>query len=78
MRILKTPVSGDFAHLRHLALDLRRHKRFAMAAELPSDLAGMIYVLPERPSALCVSVIRNDVRGRSVQTLPYHFAWDVR
>lgn len=76
MRMLRTPVSGDFADLRDVPLDLSADDRWKIGERIPSDIAGILYVPPERPSAQCLAVLRNDVLGRTVQTIHYRFVWN--
>ena len=76
MRMLKTPIAGEFVDWTDLPLDLSREERWKLGATLPAEIAGVVYRPPERPSALCYAVLRNDALGRTLQTVHYRFVWN--
>jgi hypothetical protein len=78
MRMLKTPVSGRFVDLRHYPVGLSREERWDLGREISDDAEGIVYRPPERPSALCVAVLRGTCLGRTVQCTHYRFVWDGR
>jgi hypothetical protein len=76
MRMLKTPAQGNFVDLRQLNLDMSLHERWKIGAQVPIDADGVLYRPPERPSAICVAVLKGDVLGRSLQTEHYRYVWN--
>lgn len=76
MRMLKTPVSGEFADFSGLPSDMSKDERWELGSSLPSHLAGIMFCPRERPSARCFSVIRNDVLDRTIQSSHYRFIWN--
>ncbi|MDZ4307111.1 RES family NAD+ phosphorylase [Allopontixanthobacter sp.] len=76
MRMLKTPVEGSFADLRHLPDSTELTVRREAANPLPEDAAGVLFRAHERPFADCLAVTDKNALGRSVQTVHYRFEWD--
>lgn len=83
MRMLKTPVDGEFVDLRDVDLTLladtslaARKARWKIGESIPSEAEGVLYRAPERPSAICVAVLKASVLGRSLQTVHYRYAWN--
>lgn len=76
MRMLKTPVQGIFADLCHVPSDLPADERFEMAASLPTDITGIVYLCPERPSHQCLAVLDGEALGYTLQTAHFRFWWD--
>ena len=76
MRMLKTPVRGRFLDLRHVAPDAGHDERRRIGDKIAEGIDGILYCPPERPSAMCVAVLRGEVLGHSVQTMHYRFVWN--
>lgn len=76
MRMLKTPVEGDFWDLRSMGVMADRMRRLALAKRLPEGADGILFHPVERPTASCVAVLNGDRLGRSLQTSHYRFVWD--
>lgn len=76
MRMLKTPVSGLFIDFRKYSIDLSCEERWRLGASVPAGADGVIFHPPERPSAVCVAVLRGDVLGRTIQTVHYRYVWN--
>jgi hypothetical protein len=83
MRMLKTPVDGEFVDLRDVDLTLlsdpslaARAARWKIGESVPQGADGVIYRAPERPSAICISVLKGGVLGRSVQSVHYRYSWN--
>jgi hypothetical protein len=76
MRMLKTPVEGDFFDLRRLAVGIDALQRHGAADPLPEGASGVLFHADERPFADCISVIDKNVLARSVQTVHYRFEWN--
>lgn len=76
MRMLKTPVRGQFLDLRHIAADASQDDRRGIGDMIDDGVDGVLYHPPERPSAMCVAVLRGETLGRSVQTVHYRFVWN--
>lgn len=76
MRMLKTPVRGQFLDLRHVAADAGQDDRRRIGDMISDGVDGVLYHPPERPSAMCVAVLRGETLGRSVQTVHYRFVWN--
>ena len=83
MRMLKTPLDGDFVDLRDVDLALiadpsieARTARWKIGATVPPEADGVLYRAPERPSAICLAVLKAGVLGRSVQTVHYRYTWN--
>ena len=76
MRMLKTPASGRFVDLRDVDIGLKREDRWKIGATIPTDVDGIVYHPPERPSATCIGVLKGSVLARSVQTAHYRFSWN--
>lgn len=78
MRMLKTPVSGTFADLTGLPIGISDDDCREEGERIPSGLAGVAFLAPERPLGLCLSVTDNGCLGTSMQTAHYRFEWDGR
>jgi hypothetical protein len=76
MRMLKTPVSGRFADLTELPLDLDEQECRTAGSKVPETLAGAAFLSPERPQALCLAVTDNSSLGATIQTVHYRFEWN--
>lgn len=76
MRLLKTPVSGRFIDFRKYPIDLSCEERWRLGGSVPEGADGVIYHPPERPSAICIAVLRGDVLGRTIQTVHYRYVWN--
>lgn len=83
MRMLKTPVAGNFVDLRHVDPTLiadqsvaARDARWAIGGTVSRDADGVLYRAPERPSATLIAVLKAGVLGRSLQTVHYRYVWN--
>ena len=76
MRMLKTPVRGQFLDLRHVAPDATLDDRRRIGDTIAEGVDGILYRPPERPSATCVAVLRGETLGHSIQTVHYRFVWN--
>lgn len=83
MRMLQTPVDGEFVDLRDVDLTLlgnpslaARKARWKIGDAIPPGADGVIYRAPERPSAVCIAVLKAGVLGRSLQTVHYRYTWN--
>jgi hypothetical protein len=78
MRLLATPVGGEFADLRtSLALDAAEAARWAIGQELfDRGLLGAVFRRPERPEDTFLAVFDPTPLERSVQSTHYRFVWD--
>ncbi|MGE0093058.1 MAG: RES family NAD+ phosphorylase [Alphaproteobacteria bacterium] len=80
MRMLCTPVSGNFWDLRNVEgpppagweLNLRR----ALGAKLPEGAQGILYKPVERPSGTCLALVTGEVLDKTLQTVHYRYVWD--
>lgn len=76
MRMLKTPVRGQFLDLRHIPVNANYDDRRRIGDKIADGVDGILYRPPERPSAMCVAVLRGETLGRSIQTVHYRFVWN--
>lgn len=76
MRMLKTPVQGQFLDLRSLAVGIDKLQRHDAANSLPEGASGVLFRADERPFADCISVTDKNALARSVQTVHYRFEWN--
>ncbi|MGC1863984.1 MAG: RES family NAD+ phosphorylase [Methylocystis sp.] len=76
MRMLKTTVEGRFLDLRNIPVDIDADQRRKLGAGVPTDIDGVVYHPPERPSATCVAVLKGTALGRSLQTVHYRYFWN--
>src|SRR5665213_871780 len=77
MRLLSTPVQGQFADLRHLASDTPQAARWAIGEQLlERGVLGAVFLRPERPDAQFLAVFDSAPVERSVQGQHYRFVWD--
>ena len=76
MRMLKTPVRGQFLDLRHVPADASHDDRRRIGDRIADGVDGILYRPPERPSAMCVAVLRGETLGHSIQTVHYRFVWN--
>ncbi|MFG1375196.1 RES family NAD+ phosphorylase [Xanthobacter oligotrophicus] len=83
MRMLKTPVEGEFVDLRDVDLTLLRDPslagrkaRWKIGETISASAEGVLYRAPERPSSVCISVLKAGVLGRSLQTVHYRYTWN--
>lgn len=77
MRVLRTPVTGEFLDLRHLPEALSKEDRWNIGDQvIREQLDGVIFRSPDRPSSSCVAVLKESRLGRSDQTKHFKFIWD--
>jgi hypothetical protein len=78
MRLLATPVRGEFADLRtNLALDEAEAARWVIGQELfDRGSLGAVFRRPERPQDIFIAVFDTAPLERSVQSTHYRFVWD--
>lgn len=76
MRMLKTPVKGNFADFRDAEIELDEESRRALGDVVSDELAGAAFLAPERAEALCLAVTKPSALGTSIQTVHYRFEWD--
>lgn len=77
MRLLITPVKGDFVDLSAEPFETDEAKRRAIGAELYDEGAqGVLFRRPEYRAVPALAVFDQAVLGRSVQSAHYRFAWD--
>jgi hypothetical protein len=77
MRVLKTPVEGDFLDLRSLPAALTKDERWKVGDEVfRHELDGVLFTSPDRQSSTCVAVLKESKLGRSEQTKHFKFYWD--
>jgi hypothetical protein len=77
MRMLCTPVQGKFWDLRSLSISqLNKAQRREIGAQMPTGAQGILYRPSERPSGICLAIVKGDVLDRSQQTVHYRFVWD--
>lgn len=77
MRVLKTPVSGEFLDLRGVSALLHREERWKIGDEvIQEQLDGILFKSPDRPSSFCVAVLKESRLGRSDQTKHFKFYWN--
>jgi hypothetical protein len=77
MRLLLTPVRGQFTDLRHLACDTAQEARWAIGAQLvEGGKFGAVFLRAERPDTQFLAVFDSAPVGRSVQGRHYRFVWD--
>jgi len=76
MRMLKTPVSGEFIDLRGLPQAANASERHKAAAALPEGATGVVFRAPERPFSDCVAITDKNALGKLTQTAHYRFQWE--
>ena len=76
MRMLKTPAAGSFVDLRYLDPETPLHECRKVGADVPAEAEGVLYRPPERPSAICVAILKASALGLSVQTEHYRYVWN--
>ncbi|MEA2908976.1 MAG: hypothetical protein QOJ15_1057 [Bradyrhizobium sp.] len=76
LRMLKTPVHGQFADLRQFPAELLLKSRRELGSKVPEHLDGVLYRPPERPTATCIAVLKASALGRSLQAMHYRYVWD--
>lgn len=77
MRLLVTPVDGEFIDISNTPPDPDRNRRWALGRELYENGAkGVLFRRPRLPRALAFAVFDSTVLGRSVQSTHYRFSWD--
>ncbi|MBY5667380.1 RES domain-containing protein [Rhizobium leguminosarum] len=75
MRMLKTPLSGNFWDLRAIG-ETSKEERWAMGANLPAEADGIIYRPPERPSGISFAVVNGRALGKAIQAVHYRYVWN--
>lgn len=76
MRLLKTPVQGNFWDLRQLGVVADRNTRMEIGKTAPQGVDGILFHTVERPSGLALSILNGACLGRSLQATHYRFVWD--
>lgn len=76
MRMLVTPVKGTFLDVSGRGYGLTPNELRAIGERMPDDVDGIVYRAEERPSGLCVAVLKGSVLGKSVQSAHYRYAWN--
>ena len=76
MRLLKTPIAGQFWDLRPLGVIGDLQTRRDLGKALPEGADGILFCAPERPSGTALCVLNGECLGRSLQTTHYRFVWD--
>lgn len=77
MRVLKTPVKGRFADLRHIPEALTADERWLIGdAIIEAGHDGVLFRGPERPSASCIGIVKDNTLERSQQTKHFRMHWD--
>jgi hypothetical protein len=77
MRVLKTPVDGNFVDLRRLPETLTRDERWKVGDEVfRHELDGALFTSPDRKSSTCIAVLKESKLGRSEQTKHFKFYWN--
>jgi hypothetical protein len=76
MRLLKTPVQGNFWDLRQLGVVPNRNTRMEIGKVVPQGVDGILFRPVERPSGLALSILNGACLGRSLQATHYRFVWD--
>lgn len=77
MRVLKTPVTGEFLDLRNVPNTLSTEDRWKIGDQvIRGELDGVLYSSPHRPSSSCVAVLKESKLGRSEQTKHFKFYWN--
>lgn len=76
MRVLKTPVHGNFVDLRGLP-DLAQEDRWRIGDDIVRQgLDGALFTSPDRSSSSCIAVLKESLLERSEQTKHFKFLWD--
>jgi hypothetical protein len=77
MRLLCTPVKGDFVDLSDVAFEEDQERRWPLGEELyKQDAKGVLFRRPQMPGARALAVFDNRVLGTAVQGAHYRFTWD--
>jgi hypothetical protein len=77
MRVLKTPVTGEFLDLRGVPASLEKEERWKIGDHIvQQQLDGILFTSPDRPSSSCIAVLKESRLGRSDQTKHFKFYWD--
>lgn len=76
MRLLKTPVQGNFWDLRQLGVVADRNTRTEIGKVVPQGVDGILFRPVERPTGLALSILNGACLGRSLQATHYRFVWD--
>jgi hypothetical protein len=77
MRLLVTPVSGEFVDLTESPLVEDQDQRWKEGVKFyEAGAKGVLFRRPELPQALTLAVFDNSVLGRAVQSAHYRFVWD--
>jgi hypothetical protein len=77
MRVLKTPVSGEFLDLRALGNVHSKEDRWGIGDQvIGAGLDGVLFESPDRPSSTRIAVLKESKLGRSDQTKHFKFFWN--
>lgn len=76
MRMLKTPLNGNFKDLRSIEPSLPEKDRWKIGERVSEDADGILFRPAERPTATCLAILKSSVLGRSVQTVHYRYVWN--
>lgn len=77
MRLLVTPVQGDFIDLSDEPFENDEAKRQALGADLYEEgVQGILYRRPNLRAAMALAIFDQAALGRSLQSAHYRFAWD--
>jgi len=77
MRLLSTPIRGEFVDLMSVAADMTQAARWVIGQQLlDKGAAGAVFRRAERPDAQFLAVFDPASVERSVQGTHYRFVWD--
>ena len=76
MRVLKTPVSGDFVDLRQSPPFSEEDRWKVGDSVVRQNLDGALFSSPDREGSSCIAVLKESKLGRSEQTKHFKFRWD--
>jgi hypothetical protein len=76
MRMLTTPIKGRFWDLRCHPPELEQKRRRNLGAAMPKEADGILYHPVERPTSICLAIVRGEVLGRTLQSAHYRFMWN--
>ena len=77
MRMFSRTITGKFADARHLPRDLGKVERWDLGYQIAeAGMDGVIFKSHLRPSGDCISVLKGQLLGTTVQGNHYRFVWD--
>jgi hypothetical protein len=77
MRLLVTPVKGDFVDVSDAPFEPDEASRRKFGAQLYEEGAqGILFRHPEHRAVQALAVFDQTALGRSIQSAHYRFAWD--